>query len=81
MLPNDMKLIIHVIDSLYTDSVVKKNKAISSVANTIKIFHIHKNMQLLNKQDLYKDKQKEKDELFIEYISPIMDDLDHTALV
>ena len=38
-------------------------------------------MHLVYKQDLYKDKQKEIDELFIEYLVIIMDDLDHIELV
>ena len=58
MLPNDVKLIINVIDQLDTYFFMAKNKAISSVANTIKKLHIQTNMNLLYKQDLYKDKQK-----------------------
>ena len=38
MLPNDVKLRINVIDQLDTDFVMLKNKAISSVTNTIKRF-------------------------------------------
>ena len=58
MLPNDVKLRINVIDQLDTDFFMAKNKAISSVANTIKKLHIQKNMHLFYKQDVYKDKQK-----------------------
>ena len=65
MIPNDMKLRINVIDQLDTYFVMAKNKAISSVANTIKKLHIQKNMHLIYKQDFYKDKQKEIYELFI----------------
>ena len=43
--------------------------------------HIQKNMHLVYKQDLYKDKQKEIDELFIEYLFPIMDDIGHLELI
>ena len=35
-LPNDVKPIIHVIGQLETDFVMKKNRAIYSVANTIR---------------------------------------------
>ena len=35
MLPNDVKLIINMIDQMDTDLVMSKNKSISSVANTI----------------------------------------------
>ena len=37
---------------------MKKNKAISAVANTIKKLHIVKDMYLIYKKDFYKDKQK-----------------------
>ena len=79
MLPNGVKLRINVIDQLNTDFIMK-NKAIYSVANTIKKLHIQKNMHLIYKQDFYKDKQKEIDELFIEHLVPIMYDLDNPAL-
>ena len=81
MIPNDLKLRIHGIDKLDTDYVIKKNKAISSIENTIKYLHIQKNMHLIYRQDLYKDKQKEINELFIEYLIPIMGDLDHPTLI
>ena len=76
-----MKFRINVIDQLDTDFVMAKNKSIYSVAKTIKKLHIQKNMYLIYKQDLYKDKQKEIDELFIEYLAPIMDNIDHPALI
>ena len=40
MLPNDVKLRVNVIDQMDTDFLMAKNKAISSVANTIKNLHI-----------------------------------------
>ena len=43
--------------------------------------HIQKNMHLIYKQDFYRDKQKEIDELFIEYIVTIVEDLYHPALI
>ena len=58
MLPNDVKLIINVIDQLDTDFVMAKNKDISSVANAIKKLHIQKNMHMIYKQEFYKDKLK-----------------------
>ena len=58
MLPNDVKLIIHLIDKMDTDFVMTKNKAISSVAITIKKFHIQENMHLVYKQDFYKDRKR-----------------------
>ena len=56
-LPNDVKLRINVIYQLDTNFFMAKNKAIFSVANTIKKLHTQKNMHLINKQDFYKDKR------------------------
>ena len=61
--------------------VMEKYKAISSVANTIKTFHINKNMHLIYKQDFYKDKQGEIDDPFFEYLVPIMDNLGNPAFI
>ena len=33
------------------------------------------------KQDFYKDKQKEIDDLFLEYLVPVMDDNGHPELI
>ena len=66
MLPNDVKLRINVIDQLYTDFFMAKNKAFYSLSNTKKKLHIQKNMHFIYKQDFYKDKQKEIYEIFIE---------------
>ena len=38
-------------------------------------------MHLIYKQDYYEDKIKEIDEIFIDYLVPIMDDIDHPALI
>ena len=51
------------------------------VANTIKQLHIHKNMHMIYKQDLYKTKQKEKDDLFMEYLATVLRDLEHPELI
>ena len=66
MLPTNAKLRIYVIDQLEIDFIMAKNTAIYSVANTIKKWHIQKNIHFIYKQDFYKDKQNEIDELFIE---------------
>ena len=65
MLPNDVKLRINMIDKMDTYYVMSKNKAISSVANTIKKLHIQTNMHFIYKQGYYEDKLKEIDENFI----------------
>ena len=38
-------------------------------------------MHLIYKQDFYKDKQKEIYDIFIEYLAPIMENLDDPALI
>ena len=50
-LPNYAKLRIHVIDELETDFVMAEITAISSVANTIKKFHIQPNLHFINKKN------------------------------
>ena len=77
---NDAKLRTNMIDQLHTDFVMAKYKAICYVANTIKI-HIQKIIHLIYRQELFKNKQKEIDELLIDYLVPIMGDLDHTVLI
>ena len=54
MLTNDLILIINLIDQMDTYFVMSKNKAISSVANTIKNTY-SENMHLIHKQDYDKD--------------------------
>ena len=81
MLPNNVKWRIHLIGQMDTDFSMKKNKAISSIENTIKKIHIQKNMHSIYKQDYYKDKQEKIYDLFIEYIVPVMDNHDHPALI
>ena len=60
-----MTLRIIMIDQMDTEFVMDKNKAISSIAKTIKKIHIHKNMQLVYKQDYYKDKHEEINDLLL----------------
>ena len=56
MHPNDVKLRIHVIEQLETDFVMEKNKAISSVANTMNKLHSQSDLHLTYKQNFYHDK-------------------------
>ena len=58
-----------------------KNKALSAVANTIKQLNIHKNMNITYKKEFYKTKQSEIDDLFMEYLFPVMKDLEHLELI
>ena len=67
MHPNDVRLRINLVDQLKTDYVMVKNIALYAVANTIKQWHIHKNMHMTYKQDLYKTKESDADYLFLEY--------------
>ena len=64
ILPNDAKLRIHAIEQVETYFCMAKNKAISSVENTIKKLPIHFGMYFINQQNLYYDKQDEIDTLF-----------------
>ena len=58
-----------------------KNNTISAVANTIKLFHIHKNMHMTYKQDFYNNKYNLIDDLFLEYLVPVMAYLENPALI
>ena len=53
ILPNDVKLRIHVIDQLEIDLFVAKNTAISSVVNTIKKLHIQYNLHFIFQKYFY----------------------------
>ena len=64
MLPNDVKLIIHVIEQLETDFVVAKKTSISTVANIINKFHVQSDLHLIYKKNFYHNKQDEIDTLF-----------------
>ena len=55
--PNDVILRINMNNQLDTYYVLKKN-AIYAVANTIKQLHVQKYMNMVYKQDFYKDKHK-----------------------
>ena len=81
LLPNDVKLRINMINQMDTYFVMEKNKAISAVENATKTLHIQKNMHLIYKQDYYEDKLKEIDDIFIEYLAPIMENLDRLDLI
>ena len=81
LLPNSVKLRINLIDKLNTDYVMVKNIAIYAVSNTIKKLHIQKNMHMTYKQDFYKNKEKEIEDLFLEYLVLVMDDLEHPVLI
>ena len=50
MPPNDVKLIILAIEQLETDFFIAKNKAISSVANTINKLHIKSDLNFIYKK-------------------------------
>ena len=76
LLPNDVKLIINMINQLDTDYVMVNNIAISAVTNTIKQLHIQKNKDIIHKQEFYNTK-----EIFLGYLVPVMDDLDHPAFI
>ena len=65
-MPNDVRLRINLVDQLKIYHVMVKNEALSAVENTTKQFHIHKNMHMTYKKDLYNTKEGEIDDLFLE---------------
>ena len=42
---------------------------------------MNKNMHMTYKQDFYKTKETELDDLFLEYLVPVMEDLEHPTLI
>ena len=78
-LPNDLKLIIHAIDQLETYFSMKKNTA-TSAANTIKncIFRLIC-IWFTNKTSI--NIKKEIYDPFIEYLVPVMDNIDHPVFI
>ena len=55
--------------------------AITALANNIKQLHIQKNMHMIYKQVFYNNKEKEMDNLFLEYLVPVMEDFEHPTLI
>ena len=74
-------LIINLANQTKTDYVMIKNDALSAIENTIKSLHVHKNMHMTYKQDFYKTKQKEIDDLFLEQLAPVTKDLKQPELI
>ena len=58
-----------------------KKEELFTIANTIKQLHIHKNMHMTYKQDFYKTKQSEIDDMFLKYLILVMKDLEHHVLI
>ena len=71
-IPNYVVLRINLVDQLKTDYFMVKNNALYAIANTIKPWHIHKNMHMTYKQDFCKTKEKEIYYLFLGYLAPVM---------
>ena len=81
LIPNDVKLRTNLIDQLKTDYVMVRNEAISAIANTRKKLNIQKNIHMTYKQDFNKTKEKEIDDFFLEYLVPVMEDVEYPALI
>ena len=81
LIPNDVKLRTNLIDQLKTDYVMVRNEAIYSIANTRKQLNIQKNIHMTYKQDFNKTKEKEIDDFFLEYLVPVMEDVEYPALI
>ena len=67
----------------YVQSTIISNHSgeISAVANTIKQLHIQKNMHMTYKQYFYKTNEKKIYDLFLEYLVPVMEDIEHPAFI
>ena len=76
-----MKLRICAIYQLETYFVMAKTTAISSVSKTINKLHIQSNLHLIYKQNFCHDKQDEIDEIFNKYHIPLLNNIDHPALI
>ena len=64
-----------------TDYVMACYTEIFSVANNIKKFHILYNLHYVYQKNFYHDKQKEIDKFFDEYHIPLLENIDHAALI
>ena len=43
--------------------------------------HIHINIHIIYKQDFYNAKEKEINDLFLKYLVPVMEDIEHPKLI
>ena len=74
-----MKLRINLINQMDTYFVIKKSNFLCSKHH--KKLYIQKNMHLIYKQDYYEDKLKDKYDLFIDDLVPIMENIDNHTLI
>ena len=65
-LPNDVKFRINLNNQIDKDFFIAKKKATTAVEKPIKTLYIVKDIHFICKQDLYKDKQKEICNMFME---------------
>ena len=72
---------IDLIDQMDTYFVMAKNKSIFSIKKPIKTLHIQKNMSFIYKQNYDEDKLDKIDNIFIAYIVPVMNNMNHPALI
>ena len=78
---NKSKQIIHAIDTHGSDYVMACYTKITSVANTIKKFHIMSYLHYGYIHDFYHDKQEIVYDLFCQYNKPLLRDINHPALI
>ena len=67
IVPNEVKQIIHAINKQKTDYVMACYTEFFSVANTLKKFHIHSNLDNGYKHSFYNYKQVKFDGIFDQY--------------
>ena len=78
---NDVKLRIHVINKQKTDYVMAFYTEISSVENTVNKLQTLSTFHYVYQQNLYRDEQKEMEELVDEYQIPLLENIGNPALI
>ena len=64
-----------------SDYVMTCNTEITSISNTLKKLWIQSYFHSYYIQNIYNDKQGSTNNIFISYVEPLLDDINHTALV
>ena len=56
-------------------------REIPSISNILKKLQIHSDLHSYYTQTVYNDKEKSINNIFSKYVEPLLDDINHTALV
>ena len=80
-LPNEVKQIIHAEETYNSDYVMACIKTIPSTSNTPKKLLLHKCLHSSYIKTKYNDKKEIINNNFITYVEPLLDDINHPALI